>query len=227
MELKLHIYSIEGLDAGGKGTQTGLLADRLRTAGFKVQILDFPRYDTFIGNEIGERLSGKAEMDATQLPTKDMSLWYAMDRMLAFESIKHDTQIILMNRSTYSNVGYQLARLPKAEQPVLKDWLLDLEFNVLNIPKPNKVFFLDIPVAVSQQLVSKKGTRNYIGDKADVYEKDDTILHNAREVYQELLETEDNFERIECVDANGQLKSITTISDMIFDRTLASLPQAK
>ena len=32
------------------------------------------------------------------------------------------------------------------------DWLFDLEYNLLKLPKPNKVVFLNVPVATSQKL---------------------------------------------------------------------------
>lgn len=223
--MTLHIFSIEAIDAAGKGVQTNLLADRLHAQGFKVQVLDFPRYATFVGKEIGLRLSGEAEMDAQTLPARDMSLWYALDRMLAFEDLKPDTQILLMNRSTYSNIGYQLARVPKEERPNLKEWLEHLEFNVLNIPKPHKVFFLDIDSATSEALVLTKGKREYLSTAKDVYEGDRGLLDGASAVYNELADTEPNFVRIPCMDATGQLNTITAIGDVIFEEAMKALKQ--
>lgn len=223
--MTLFIFSIEAIDAAGKGVQTNLLADRLISQGFKVQVLDFPRYSTFIGKEIGERLSGDAVMDAQTLPVKDLSLWYALDRMLAFDDLKHDTQIIIMNRSTYSNIGYQLARVPAEERPHLKEWLEHLEFNVLNIPKPQRVFFLDIDSATSQTLVMKKGKREYLSTAKDVYESDKGLLDGASAVYNELADTEPNFVRIPCIDAVGLLKPITDIGDVIFEEAMKALKE--
>jgi dTMP kinase len=42
------------------------------------------------------------------------------------------------------------------------DWLLDLEFNIFEIPKPDKVIFLNVTLEVSQNLILKKGKREYL-----------------------------------------------------------------
>ena len=65
--------AIEGTDGAGKGTQTGLLKERLESLGRRVLVVDFPRYATPVGQEIrnwldrklGYALSG--EVDKSEL----------------------------------------------------------------------------------------------------------------------------------------------------------------
>ena len=58
------------------------------------------------------------------------------------------------------------------------DWLYDLEYNKVGIPKPDKVIFLDMPIDVSQKLLSGR----YKGDegKKDIHESDTEYLEKCR-----------------------------------------------
>lgn len=44
----------------------------------------------------------------------------------------------------------------------LFDWIDTLEFQTLKLPRPDKVFFLDVPPDISDKLVEKKEQREYI-----------------------------------------------------------------
>jgi dTMP kinase len=79
-------------------------------------------------------------------------------------------------------------------------WLSDLEYNIFQIPKPDKVLFLDVPPDVSQRLVETKEKREYIknGETKDLHEADENHLINAYSAAQEVLEYFPNWEKIEC-----------------------------
>ena len=53
------LIAFEGLDQSGKQTQAEWLAEALRAAGHRVQMLSFPDYATTIGAEIGAALHGQ------------------------------------------------------------------------------------------------------------------------------------------------------------------------
>ena len=53
-------------------------------------------------------------------------------------------------------------------------WLYDLEYNKMGIPRPDAVIFLDVPVEISQKLLSER----YQGDesKKDIHESNTEYL---------------------------------------------------
>ena len=68
--------------------------------------------------------------------------------------------------------------MPEADWQGFLDWLYDLEYNKVGIPKPDKVIFLDMPIDVSQKLLSGR----YKGDEAkkDIHESDTAYLEKCR-----------------------------------------------
>jgi dTMP kinase len=74
---------------------------------------------------------------------------------------------------------YQMTKLDKAEWEGYLDWLTDLEFEKLGLPKPDMTIFLDMPTEVSQKLLTKR----YDGDdsKKDIHERDTAYLSKCRE----------------------------------------------
>lgn len=217
MSKKPVIISFEGIDGSGKGLQSELLVKKLEKMKSKVLVADFPQYKDFFGKEIGKLLSGNYEVTAENLDAKSASLWYALDRFDFFKDkdlTKYD--VVIMNRSTYSNIGFQTTRVKKEEQKEFIDWVKKVEFEKLGIPKPTKTIFLNIDEENSQKNVSKKGTRNYIGDKADVYEQSTDMLSNAQEVYRNLAKTENNFIQIDCLDTQNTMLPIENIEEKIW-----------
>ncbi len=86
---------------------------------------------------------------------------------------------IIADRYTQSNIIFQMTKLPKEEWDKYIDWLLNLEFNICRLPEPDEVVFLDMPVEVSQKLMSER----YNGDesKKDIHEADVDFLVKCRE----------------------------------------------
>jgi dTMP kinase len=52
----------------------------------------------------------------------------------------------------------------KKERNDFLDWLSDLEYNIFNIPKPDKTIFLNVTPEMSQRLVLLKEDRIYLKD---------------------------------------------------------------
>ncbi|MFT4297964.1 MAG: dTMP kinase, partial [Candidatus Woesearchaeota archaeon] len=97
------------------------------------------------------------------------------------------------------------------------DWIDDLEYNVFGIPKPDKVFLLYMPCEIGQQLVDKKGHRDYVGGtKKDIHEADINHLKNAEKAYIYVAEKE-NWEVIKCSDEKKPF-SIESIHDEVFKK---------
>ena len=166
-----HLVAVEGLDGAGKSTQVALLASALST----VDVVSFPRYETFFGRHIRALLGGAGEVSAQTVDPRSMALWYALDRVQWARDRKPGSDgVVLLNRYTLSNAVYQSAR---SGDPDLFDWVLGLEFTELELPRPDVTVVLDVPPDVSQQRVAHRG------DGDDVYERSAGLLARVRDGY--------------------------------------------
>ena len=165
------LIAVEGLDGAGKSTQVSLLASALST----VDVVSFPRYKTFFGRHIRALLDGHGDVSAETVDPRSMALWYALDRVQWVREHKHGLDgVVLLNRYTLSNAVYQSAR---SGDPALFDWVLRLEFDELELPRPDVTVVLDVPPEVSADRVASRGN----GD--DVYERSAGLLARVREGY--------------------------------------------
>lgn len=216
------IIALEGIDGSGKGLQYKRLCDNLRAQGYNIGKMDFPSYDEFFGKEIGRLLSGNDKANAAELDVKSMSLWYAMDRMAAFRKISlSDYDYVLLNRSTLSNAVYQGARCTEEEREAFIKWIDELEFSQLGIPRPDLYIVFDVPPYQSKLNVAKKGHRDYVGEKADVYEADSGFMACVRDGYLKSEKIFDNVALINCMGEEGMLPPETIekiVLETIFER---------
>lgn len=220
---KTKIIAFEGIDGSGKGVQLKEAYERLLRRGYKVGILDFPVYDSFFGKEIGVFLSGKEETNAGNMDVKSMSLWYAMDRWLAFKNTDLSLyDIVLLNRSTLSNAVYQSNRACDEKKSDLIAWIHELEYGILGIPKPDMFIVFDVTTDNSRRNVSLKGHRDYVGDSADVYEKNWELLDKVRHGYMEVAKHFDNVWLLECT-VDGKMRPIEEIAEEIESRITSML----
>ena len=79
---------------------------------------------------------------------------------------------------TTSNAVHQCSKLPRTAWDGYLDWLFDLEYQKIGIPKPDAVFYLEVDPQVSQRLLSGR----YGGDetKKDIHERDLVYLEHSR-----------------------------------------------
>ncbi len=215
--MKPVFVAFEGIDGSGKGVQLRALEERLKSEGKKVAVVDFPQYESFFGLEIGKLLSGKYEARADRLDARSMSLWYAMDRWLAFKNNDYsEYDFVLLNRSTLSNAVYQVLRVPESEKEEMLIWIEKLEFDTLEIPRADLFLVFDVPVKKSRENVAKKGHRDYVGEDADVYEKNLSFLEKVRNGYIAAAEKFENAVKINCTDKKGAMRSVDDITEEVY-----------
>lgn len=205
------LVAIEGLDGAGKTTQVSMLADAL-SADRKVEVVSFPRYDTFFGREVRRLLDGDGDggSSAQTVEPRSMALWYALDRiswarerfgstkptaeLAAGPATDRDT-VVLLNRYSLSNAVYQSAR-PGAS-PDLFDWVLRMEHDELGLPRPDVTLLLDVSPTVSRRRVADRGDRD-----GDVYERSQSLLERVRDGYHAAAELLP-IEVVQCLDESG------------------------
>ncbi|MCL2852584.1 MAG: hypothetical protein FWE20_06075 [Defluviitaleaceae bacterium] len=218
-----YIIAFEGIDGTGKGTQARLLYERLIALGKRCLELSFPDYDSFLGREIGELLSGKHENTAATLDPKSMALWFAAERFRTFRGIdRRDYDFIVLNRYVLSNVAYQSLRVEPGERASFSQWVLELEHDQFGLPRPDVCFVFDVDESLSSANVSQKGYRGYTGDAPDVYESSSTTQTGARQAYRELARQLDGSILVECMDAGGIMRPAHEIAEFVFDKLIAS-----
>ena len=157
MSGKLIVF--EGTDGSGKATQARILAERLRSAGVPFQEIDFPRYGNPFAEPARLYLNGALGARPEDVSACAASTLYAIDR---YASYKEDWgaayeagRLILANRYTTSNAVHQASKLPAEEREGFLDWLFDLEYNRLGLPRPDLVLYLDLPTEISGQIFMK------------------------------------------------------------------------
>ncbi|MBU1039384.1 dTMP kinase [Patescibacteria group bacterium] len=183
---------IEGTDGSGKTLQTALLSKALRKQGKKVQVISFPRYGQPSAKLVEQYLNGYFGQ-SWQVSPYQASLFYAVDRFAATKQIRNwlkQGRIVIANRYVFSNAAHQGGKIVNIkERKKYWQWLIDLEYNLLNIPEPDITFLLHVSAKLAQQLVDKKTKRSYIksGKKRDIHENDLNHLQAAEKAYLELV----------------------------------------
>jgi dTMP kinase len=118
-------------------------------------------------------LGGEISSDADSVKAYAAASFYAVDRYISFkqnwEQDYKNADIILSCRYTTSNVIHQASKLSDNKRNEFIEWLYDYELNRLGLPKPDKVIFLNMPVEISQKLLSKRYKED--DSKKDIHEE--------------------------------------------------------
>jgi len=211
------LIDIEGIDGSGKGTQAQLLCDRLRQSGVSATLVSFPRYNaTLFGKAVGEYLNGQFGTLAAVHPFL-VSLLFAGDR---FESkpflldALRTSDVVVLDRYVASNVAHQAAKLDDPARADLTAKILEIEFTLFGLPRPDLVLLLELPVPIAQDLIARKQARHYTSRKADIQEADAGYLERVRDVYHALARSDPNWKTIPCCDG-PRLRTIDEIAEDI------------
>lgn len=175
---------IDGPDSVGKSTQTQLLAKRLKKAGRKVTVVDFPRYGEPSAWMVEQHLQGKlgtSEEAGPYIP----SILFAVDRYAASAKMKEALkrgEILISNRYVTANMAHQGGKISnsKKRQEYFK-WVNELEYGILKLPKPDATLFLHMPPLFSLTLMRGRKDK-----KKDMYEKSVKHLQDAERTYLEI-----------------------------------------
>lgn len=173
---------IEGLDGCGKSTQTALIEEYLKRENVAFKKIKLPDYDSPSSTLVKMYLGGDFGRDADSVNAYAAGAFYAVDRFasykLGWKKDYEDGTLILADRYATSNSIYQMEKLEPSQWDEYLDWSADFEYNKIGIPKPDLVIYLDMPVEISQRLM----TSRYDGDenKKDVHEANVAFLNRCR-----------------------------------------------
>lgn len=156
---------IEGTLCSGKQTQTDILVANLKKIGYKAISFGFPNYASPTGKIIGEAYLGKHSESyfregIENVDPKISSLYYAADRVYNIDIIKKyldNDYVVVLNRYVESNMAFQGGKIKDIkERNMMYEWLDNLEFVLLGLPRPDLVLFLYLPYEYVCTLKEKK-----------------------------------------------------------------------
>lgn len=211
---------IEGLDGSGKSTQLDLLYENLKKKGIDCKSVSFPDYDNPSSTLVKMYLAGNFGKKPGDVNAFAASVFYTVDRYASYKAnwgeYYNNGGTIVSGRYTTSNAVHQASKLPESEWENFLSWLYDFEYNKIGIPKPDKVIFLDMPIYVSQKLLTKR----YDGDnsKKDIHECDTEYLDRCRKAAVFTAEFS-GWETIPC-SKDGEPRSIEEIADDVLKSVL-------
>ena len=212
------IISIEGTDGAGKHTQQQLLASSLKEMGYSVVDQSFPNYESDSAAPVKMYLAGEFGKDSNSLNAYQASVLYAVDRMCTYQkdlkSHYENGEIILFDRYVQSNFIHQCSKIDDMNEKLeFIKWEEELEYDTLGLPKPDLVFFIEMPVEKSLELARARAEYK-TGDTKDIHEEDTTYMtrsyNNGLSLAKEL-----GWNLIHCIDEDGNLKTIEAIHSEI------------
>lgn len=173
---------IEGLDGSGKSTQVELLQKYFEAENINYKKIKLPDYDSPSSTLVNMYLSGEFGKSANDVNAYAAGAFYAVDRYASYKlnwgKDYENGTLILADRYATSNSIYQMEKIDESKWDEYLDWSADFEYEKIGIPKPDAVIYLDMPVEISQKLM----TSRYNGNEAkkDVHEVDVTFLNKCR-----------------------------------------------
>ena len=215
---------IEGTDGSGKETQSKKLVEYLKEKNLKVKCYSFPIYSSATGKIVGASYLGKPEMGTSFFEETSAnvdplvsSLYYAADRRYNFlktiEEEMYKNDIVILDRYTMSNMGHQAgkAKNKKDRDKILK-FIETLEFDLCELPRPDKVIFLHMPFEAAKELRKSRAC-------GDGNENSETHLRNAEKNYVEIASYY-KWDYINCIKSKTyksleDIKSIDEISNEV------------
>ncbi len=211
------IIVLEGLDGSGKSTQFERLKSYLSNMNKSCKAISFPDYEQPSSALVRMYLNGEFSNNAEDVNAYAASSFYAVDRYASYkkfwENDYNNGKLILAARYVTSNCIYQMVKLDKSKWDEYINWLEDYEYNRLGLPEPDAVIFLDMPIEISQKLMTKR----YDGDetKKDIHEANIRYLYACREAALYTAQKQ-GWQIISCSDGDNPL-TVDDISNTIIN----------
>jgi len=211
----MSLIVIDGLDGSGKTTQFDIIKNILSER-IAVKAISFPDYENPSSSLVKMYLNGEISENAADVNAYAASSFYAVDRYANYKMVWEDNykngELIFASRYVSSNAIHQMVKLPENEWDNYLEWLSDYEYNKLGLPKPDLVIFLDVPIEISQKLMSGR----YDGDesKKDIHEANVEYLYSCRK--SALFAAERlGWKVLDCCSENGLLPIETVTNELL------------
>jgi len=185
-----NLITLEGNDASGKGVQVKLIKEYYESIGKKVKHIHFPMYGHNVFSDLISKFLRGEFGNIDEVDPKFVANIYAMDRyMYKNQLIKdlEDNDVVILDRYVYSNMAFQGAKyLDKDKINEIIMWILDFEFNFLELPYPNLILYLDVPIETIEKRLNNErigSDRDYLNGGKDIHEQDINFQKKVRDIY--------------------------------------------
>lgn len=210
---------IEGVDSSGKETQTTNLYNRLLADNTKTRRIEFPNYKSETSSLVKMYLNGDFGKDADSVSPYMASAFFAVDRAgsmkCVWKEMLDSAEVVIADRYVTSNMIHQASKIESAdEKEKFLDWIYDFEYNKLELPVPDLVIFLDMPVESALQLMKNRPNKINNSGHLDIHESDKEYLGKS---YENALYVANKYDwcTVKCAQ-NGIIRPIDDISDEIY-----------
>lgn len=234
MATKGKVIIVEGTDCSFKETNAECLYRSLLKLGYDTRKYHFPNYESPSAALVRMYLGGEFGTTADEISPYVASLFFAVDRIATYIKEWKDFYlnggIVVLDRYVESNSIHQAAKIsdPK-EKDAFLDWLHHLEYDINGLPRPDLVFFMDMPTEVAQEIMKKRGNKVEQG-KLDVHERDNEFMRRSYE-NAKYIARKFNWEVIHCtdkpfiagMDPMSVIRSKESIANEMLEKTLVLL----
>jgi len=169
---------LEGIDGSGKSTQFDILCDRLASENKDFKHVRFPRYDKPSSTLLKMYLGGEFGDDPDTVNAYAATSFFAVDRFASFvqdwRGYYNGGGLVLLDRYTTSNAIHQGAKLTSCQRGRFFDWLYEYEFNLIGLPAPDHVIYMDIDAENAARRLAQRQAET--GTSGDIHEKDMAYL---------------------------------------------------
>lgn len=177
--------TIEGGDASGKGTQTKLLAEALRTEGIPCESWSFPVYQSRLGTRIQEALRDPAIQ--RRLNTETWMAMFAANRFEHRDRLQHDLDriyatggVLVSDRYVDSSIAH-LGEFTSLSSVDIAHDVYWLEYEFYDMPRPDLIIFLEVSLDTALKRLQKRQRPTEAFDNPEKLKK-------AREIYRHLVQ---------------------------------------
>ena len=220
------IFVIEsGTDGSGKAAQTKLLYDRLKADGYNVIKVSYPNYDSDSSALVKMYLRGDFGEKADDVDAYIASTFYAADRYASYktewEDFYKEGGIVIADRYTTSNMVHQASKMDDIDKrDKFLDWLDQYEYGLYKLPRPREVYFLDVPVDVSQDLIKDRMNKFTNESQKDIHESDTDYLVKTYE-NSKFVADKYQWQIVNCINEDRNMRSVDQIHEEIYSRVIS------
>lgn len=215
--MKGKLIVLEGIDGSGKSTQYEKLCDRFARENIEARKIIFPRYDKESSALLRMYLGGEFGIRPEDVSPYAASTFYAVDRYASYNTDWKDYYLsgglVLSDRYTTSNAVHQGSKVPEGELQGFLDWLYGFEFNLLELPAPDLVIYLDVDIDTALAQMTRRQSDTLT--KGDIHETDAEYLKKCLRTGGYAADHY-GWKRISCIE-NGQMRGIDDIHEDVFN----------
>lgn len=209
------IIVIEGLDGSGKNTQSKILVEKLRLLNKNVKMVSMPNYNSESSGPVRMYLNYEIADNPMKINPYASSSFFAVDRFINYfcdwkKFYQTKDSILICDRYSTSNMIYHLAKIKEEDWDSFLEWICTYEYKYLEIPVPDLVLYLRVPIDISQKLMENRSKTH------DLHESNLEFLKLCKKSC-EYVSCKFNWKIIDCYLDKNNMKPIKDISDQIFE----------